>query len=130
MAALSRNLAVELVARLSKVVPAQFQVRAEGQDIGVYIQGRSLGGSGATSIVEEEDDRDLSDKAEVAIRAVLDAVQDCIVEYLHEPWPRARDGALAMPGARSDGKHVYFWYGPDVEFSPIDLKRIASGSAE
>jgi hypothetical protein len=109
MPALSSNLAVELAARLEAVVPANFSVRADGDQIGVYQGERLLGGSAAASIVDEEDERALSEKIAAASRAVLDAVQDCIIEELHEPWPRMVDGSLALPGSETDGRRVYFW---------------------
>jgi hypothetical protein len=130
MPALSSNLAVELAARLEAVVPANFSIRAEGDQIGVYQGERLLGGSAAASIVDEEDERALSEKIAAASRAVLDAVQDCIIEELHEPWPRMVDGSLALPESETDGRRVYFWYGSYrgelrfVQLTPLEIAAV------
>ncbi|MGI8483983.1 MAG: hypothetical protein ACR2OU_06945 [Thermomicrobiales bacterium] len=130
MHASSRKLAAALAARLNEVVPGLFRVQAEGEDVGVYAQDSSIGGSGAPGIVEDDeddeddDDRTLGEKIETATRAVLDAVQDVISEYLCVPWPSLDGVAMAMPGVRVDTELVHLWYGADESAPAISIPAI------
>lgn len=130
MHASSHKLAAALAGRLNEVVPVPCRVYAEGYDVGVDARDMPIGGSSASFIVDEDDDRTLGEKIETAVRAVLSGVQDCISEFLTEQWPSIDGRGMAMPGARSDEERVYLWYGenegaPVISMPPIRIADIA-----
>lgn len=124
----SLRLAEELASRLSTIVPSGYSVRAEGPSVRVSSGNVQLGGSSAALIVDEKDNRSSDQKIENAIRSVLSRIQDCVMQALTEPWPQTQNGQIALPGARSDGKSVFLWYGveddPDVLLSPINIEEM------
>ena len=128
MAALSHRLAAALAARLDKVAPDSFAVRARGETVDVYSGEILLGGSTAATIVEDDDDRTLARKLESAVYSVLDIIQDCISEHLREPWPAYPGRRMANPGTRAEGTRVYAWFGdenaPALTLSPIEVSEI------
>ena len=111
MAVSSLKLAKTLATRLNEIVPASFQVDAEGNDVGVYSNGVAIGGSGAPAIVDDDDGRSIDQKLETAARAVLSAVQDTISESLREAWPSVNRRVMALPGAHLTGGELRLWYG-------------------
>ena len=128
MAALSHNLAAAVASRLATIIPSPFSVIAEGEEVKLYSErsgSRLLGVSPAAAILEDSDDRSLLEKMEVAALAIVSAIQDCVAEEMREPWPVQRDGAMALPQARSEGMSVIIWFGseeaPDIALAPIKL---------
>lgn len=125
----SHRLASALATRLAPIVPDTMQVRSEGSKVVIFVGQREAGGSAAAVLVDDDDDRDLSERAETAVRAVLNGVQDCVIEELKESWPPAPSGAeLLLPGARAVGDSVLGWYGdedtPTVRLDAIPLAEL------
>jgi hypothetical protein len=89
------------------------------------------GASGAAAILEDEDGRDLIERIETAGRAVLNGLQDGVIEELGEGWPaQGGAGGLALPGVRVVGDEVLLWYGEErshaVRLQPILLDDFVS----
>jgi hypothetical protein len=129
MQASSVKFAKALAERITEILPPPLTVRADGAELDVFADGISQGGSSAANIVEDDDGRTLSERVEVAARAVLDGVGDAVAEYLTLPWPVAAEGAMAMPGARADAERLHLWFGGSeaaaaVTLRPIDLGEI------
>lgn len=99
MAVSAERLAAELAARLNEVVPTGCGVRSVGALVLVDSVTGERAASGAASIAEDEDGRDLGERLEVAATAVLSGVQDTVAVVLAEPWPVATGGAMALPDA-------------------------------
>jgi len=110
-----RELAAALAGRLNKIVPAGFTVQSNGISVDVYHDGRDLGGTPALDILADRDGRRVSEKIEVAVRAVLSAVQDRVIEELKGPWPgEFRRGAdLPIPDCRVAGDQLLLWFGDE-----------------
>ena len=126
MAVSSLRFASALANRLNAVVPAAVTVRSDGHKVMVVTESGQDGGSGAAAILEDENGRDLIERIETACRAVLNGVQDGVMEELREGWPAQGDpGGLPLPGARVVGDEVHLWYGeeksPAVRLQPIRL---------
>lgn len=132
MHASSHNLAEVLANRLSAVIPGSCEVRSVGSDVFVDAWGVMIGGSSASSLVDDVDDRAVRERLEVAVRAVLSTVQDDISRFLSEPWPSTDGGQMAMPNARSDAEWVYLWFGderlPVINMPAIRISDVATGS--
>ena len=125
MRASSRKLAEALAARLNEVVPEPCRVEAESKGVSVYAVDALLGGSDAPLMLEDDDDCAPGERLTGAAYFVLSGVQDCICEYLGEPWPSADGRNLAMPQVRSDERQVALWYGSeDREAAVISLPPI------
>ena len=129
------RLAVALAERLDAVVSAPFRVRAEGGWVALY-HGETLDGSAqvAETLDQATDRAALARYAAWAAEQVLSSVQDGVAEWTTEWWPLLPGGGMALPGARTDGEHVYLWYGPDGEreagavlaFPPISVADLGS----
>jgi hypothetical protein len=130
MAALSHSFARELADRLADILPDGLSVLADGSALVLHRAGDALGGSDAATIVDETDGRGTAERYEVAGRAVLDAIQDCVVMYLRDRWPRDASGSMAMPGAHARGGRVNLWYGPTLESAALALRPIHIGGLE
>ena len=132
MRALSHELAAILASRLHEGAPGGFSVRADGEQIGVFAGSKLVGGSAASGIVDDDDNRPLAEKIETAVFAVLDATQDCIAEELTMPWPRVPGERMITPIVRREGARLRFWYGDEdtavLEFRPIDLGKFTKAS--
>jgi hypothetical protein len=98
-------------------------------------QRRALGGRsdgrrlGSAAILDDGDDRDLAERARTAVEAVLNGVQDVVIEELKGGWPAGAAGAdLPLPGALAVGGAVLGWYGsedtPVVRLDPIVLSEL------
>jgi len=131
MRASSRKLAIALAERLGEVVPPPLTLGAECGGVSIYADGVLQGGSHAPNLVEVEDGRALAERVALAVEGVLDSIQDCVMEYLHEEWPADGAGKSAPPGARTEGGRAYLWYGaseddpviglPPIEFDELQL---------
>ena len=93
----SRRLAALLAERLGSAVPKPLEVRANGVVVEVFDDRGSIGGSAASSIVDDNDGRSLEEKIVVASLAVLSGVQDTIAETLRVEWPLLARGGMALP---------------------------------
>lgn len=149
MSSSGMRLAAALAARLDPAVPRPFRIYAEGSDLTVdHPAGwgyRALVGSYLDDEIAPEYDCSWADglyapvtrraeptlvkRAETAVAAVLNVLQDTISEATGEPWPLAASRRMAPYGTRSDVEAVYFWYGdeegaPVVAFAPIPLRDI------
>jgi hypothetical protein len=125
----SHRLASALTSRLSLIIPATMEVRRDGANVVLLVDEREIGGSAAAVILDDDDDRDLADRARTAVEAVLNGVQDVVIEELKEGWPTAPTGVgLPLPGARAVGGSVLGWYGsedtPVVQLDPIPLSEL------
>jgi hypothetical protein len=128
----SHKLAAMLAARLTSVVPSHLAVRTDGDSVDVFDGGENIGGSAASSIVEDNDARSLEEKIEVASWAVLSGVQDAIAEALRVQWPVLPKGGMALPGVRNEGGQVHLWFGeqvaPVILLPPIELSAFRESS--
>jgi enolase len=123
----SRELAAILAERLNHIVPTGFMVQSKDVNVDVYADGKSLGGSAALEILDDDDDRSVEEKIETAVQAVLSSIQDTIIETVKEPWPGTSPHGtdLPMPDCRVTGDQLRFWFGdqeaPVVSAAPIPL---------
>jgi hypothetical protein len=126
MDASSRELAAALAGRLNEIVQESFTVRAEGVRVTVSYDGQDLSGSPALEILDDLDGRDVEEKTETAVRAVLSDVQDRVMEASKGPWPGERGADLPMPDCRVTGAQLRVWFGdedaPAVSVAPIALR--------
>jgi hypothetical protein len=127
MQASSVKFAKALAERIAEILPPSLTIRADGAELDVYADGVSQGGSSAAYIVEDDDDRTLSERLETAARAVLDGVGDAVAEYLTLPWPADAEGGMAMPGARVDAERVHLWFGASEDAAAVTLRPIELG---
>ncbi len=58
------------------------QVRRDGANVVLMVDERVVGGSAAAALLDDDDDRDLADRARTAVEAVLNGVQDVVIEEL------------------------------------------------
>lgn len=124
----SRRLAAALAERLGEVVPPPLAVRVDGSElnqINLYADGMNQGGSAAAIIVEEDDGSTLPELVNTVGYAVLNGVQDVVMEYFALPWPTDAAGELAWPGARAEGERVHLWYGSSEAAAVLTLRPIA-----
>ena len=125
----SHRLATILAARLQPTLPAGIALWADGSNVKVLANGLDIGGSAAAAIVEDDDDRSFDERCESALWAMLSGIQDSVIEWLGEPWPRLIRNDIALPRVRSDGTRFHFSYG-DVEqsaaivFPPIEISEL------
>lgn len=121
-------LAAAFATRLTSVAPAGISVTADRGNITVSAKDRSLGGSSAAYIIEDDDTRTTDEKVEAIAFAVLGGVQDSITEILTLEWPRAKDGSMALPGARVRNGRAHLWFGeesaPALLLAPIELREL------
>ncbi len=134
------RLSAALARRLAPVVPPPFRVRADGADVTVEHPAGWGFTSGVGSIMDAAaspeydhswaetgpwDEPTDGERAETAVRAVLNSLQDAVSEATGEPWPEAAPRRMAEYGARHDARALYFWYGsenaPVVAFAPMAL---------
>jgi hypothetical protein len=43
--------------------------------------------------------------------AMMHGVQDVAILVLRNPWPLLASAELALPEGRTDGEHVFLWFG-------------------
>ena len=106
-------------------------VRAEGSAVSVY-DPRLCGGSAAPEVLTRDDGRSLGKLVETAAYAVMDSVQDVVMESTREQWPMGAVRA-ADPGTRVIGNRLHLWFGdehkPVLRLEPVDLTEFANGAA-
>jgi hypothetical protein len=137
-------LAAALAARLDAVVPDRFRVYAESDRVALYCGDAFDSSIGVSGVLDQEVDPQAADGerhsfawfATMVSEGVLSSVQDGVSEATAEPWPPLSDSRMAYSGARTDGKSVYLWYGPDYEretnaviaFAPILVTDLLSAT--
>ncbi len=123
--------AAALAARLNAVVPSGLTVRAEGSAVSVY-DPALCGGSYGAEALENEDGRSIVELVEVATWAIMEAIQDVVMESTREQWPMGATRA-ADAGARVVGDQLHLWFGdedkPVVRLESVDLTKVANGAA-
>jgi hypothetical protein len=108
---------------LEAVVPDPFRVRAEDDRVALYHRDAFDSSIGVAAVLDQEVDPDAPAGerhsfawfAAMVSESVLSSVQDGVSEATAEPWPPLSHSRMAYSGARTDGKSVYLWYGPDYE---------------
>ena len=122
-----------MAARLNAVVPSGLLVRSDGPSIGLFTGTDIWGGSIAAEIIADDDGRSLAEKVETAVLAILEGIQDDIMESSKEQWPIGRNGKVSLPGSRVDGERLFMWFGdeadPVVAFPPLSLAEVLEGAA-
>ena len=116
-----------LAERIGEILPPPLTIRADGGNLVVSADGISQGGSGAAMVVENDDDRTVTERVECAARAVLDGIQDDVSEYLTLPWPVDAERRMAMPGVRAHAERLYLWFGSSESAAVITLRPIELG---
>jgi hypothetical protein len=123
--------AAAVAARLDSVVPAGLSVRAEGSAVSLY-DPESWGSSLAADILTEEDGRSIVELVETAAYAIMNSIQDEVMESTKEQWPPGPRGA-AEPEARVIGEQLHLWFGdetaPILRLQPVDLIELGDGAA-
>ena len=109
--------AAALAERLDHVVPSGLSVCARGSSVAVHGPGAARPASEAAEIVSDEDGRALADRIETAARAILNGVQDEVMEILTEQWPAGLNGSAVYPNARVEGDQLLMWFGEEP--SPV-----------
>lgn len=93
----SRKLAQVVADRLNRIMPAPFVARTREWKLQLLRGEQSVTTISAAAIVEDTDDRTVEARVESSLHAMLDAVQDCLSEQLHEPWPDIGGRVMALP---------------------------------
>ena len=128
MSVSSHNLAAEISERLNDFVPGGLSIYSTDDAIEVYSGGRMIGGSPALDIIGENDDSNITERIETAVRATLDGIQDVIIEDIHGSWPGppGSGSELPMPDCRVAGDELLVWFGdeatPALALPPIRLR--------
>jgi hypothetical protein len=117
--------------RLNKVVPAGLSVRAEGSAVTLY-DPEPWGGSLAADILTEGDGRSIVELVETAAYAIMNSIQDEVMESTKEQWPLGPRGA-AEPEARVIGGQLHLWFGDEtasiLRLETVDLIELVDGAA-
>jgi len=125
------RLAAAVATRLNSVVPTGLSVRAEGSAVSLY-DPESWGSSLAAHILTEEGGRSIVELVETAAYAIMNSIQDEVMESTKEQWPLGPGGA-AEPEARVIGEQLHLWFGdetaPILRLEPVDLIELADGAA-
>ena len=120
------RLATALARRLDAVVPARFRVTASAESIDLVDGTEMWHASGACSIVEDDDDRTVLERANTAAWSVLSGVQDAVMHATREPWPVDAGGTLALPESGIALASVTLAFGdlqqPLIVLPPIPLE--------
>ena len=123
--------ATEMALRLNSVVPAGLAVHAKGAGVTLY-DPASWGASLAAEHLLNEDGRPIVDLVESVAYAIMNAIQDEVMESTKEQWPPGPKGA-AEPEARVIGEQLHLWFGdedaPILRLDPLDLIEVAEGAA-
>lgn len=127
-------LAHELAARMQAIVPAFVSVRADGDQVLVFVRG-SLP---SAVYLFDDPNRPLADLASTLACNVLSSVQDAISIETTEPWPlMASCGAsqrreMALPHAEVRDGELHMWYGDEttavLQLQPLPLTNIVKTS--
>ncbi len=122
--------AAAVATRLNSVVPAGLSVRAEGAGVTLY-DPQSWGASLAADFLADEDGRSIVERVETVAYAIMNSVQDEVMESTKEQWPVGPRGA-AEPGARVIGEQLHLWFGdeaaPVLRLEPVDLLELGAGA--
>jgi hypothetical protein len=124
----SHNLAVDISGRLNDFAPDGLSIGFANGAIEVYSGGQMVGGSPALDIIDENDDRSVTDRVETAVQATLSGIQDVIIEDIHRPWPGlpGAGSELPLPDCRVAGDELLVWFGdeaaPALALPPIRLR--------
>jgi hypothetical protein len=123
--------AAAVATRLNSVVPAGLSVRAEGSGVCLY-DPESWGASWAADILTDDDGRSIVELVETAAYAIMNSIQDEVMESTKEQWPLGPRGA-AEPEARVIGEQLHLWFGdaaaPILRLEPVQLVELADGAA-
>lgn len=72
------------------------------------------------------------DLVESVAYAIMNAIQDEVMESTKEQWPQGPRSA-AEPAARVIGEQLHFWFGdeeaPILRLDPLDLIEVAEGES-
>lgn len=84
--------------------------------------------------MEDDDDGTLGERAQTAVWAMMDGVQDAVMRYTRQPWPLEPDGSLADPRTRSDLACVHLSFGrnehePVIRMEPIPFTEFCADDA-
>src|SRR6266496_2443081 len=96
--------AAAVATRLNSVVPAGLSVRAEGAGVTLY-DPQSWGASLAADFLADEDGRSIVERVETVAYAIMNSVQDEVMESTKEQWP-VRHLPMAI---RSIGSFLDYW---------------------
>ena len=122
--------AAAVATRLNSVVPAGLSVRAKGAGVTLY-DPESWGPSLAAEHLTKEDGRSIVQRVESVAYAIMNAIQDEVMESTKEQWPLGPRGA-AEPAARVIGGELHLWFGdkdaPILRLDPLDLLEVADVS--
>ncbi len=121
--------AAAVAERLNAVVPDGLTVRADGSAVGVY-DPALCGGCYGAEIFGKEDGRPIVELVETAAWAIMNGIQDVIMESIREQWPMGTTRA-ADPGARVAGDQLHLWFGdednPVLRLESVDLTTLVNG---
>lgn len=120
----SRKFAAALATSLDEVAPENVRVFAEGSDVVVATDTERIGAAGAAAILDDADERSPTERIETAARAVLNGVQDYIVDEIRRPWP-SDSSDTALPDVQVSGNELRMWFGdttkPTILLGPIEI---------
>jgi hypothetical protein len=126
--------AAAVAARLDDVVPPGFAVRSHGPGIDVYLEGYT-GPPTMTASAQNlaRLQKPLEKEIESIAWAMLNGVQDGVMETTAEQWPIDGAGRAAEPGARVEGEVLRMWFGderaPILMLAPLNLRELLEGAA-
>lgn len=125
------HVAMALASRLTKVVPSPLRVVARDIDVEVFMGDDVIGGSIGLWLLRERPGALDPARLEAAAYGVLSDVQDCIAEYLMEPWPRTPSAnEMAVPDTDWHEEQLHLWFGdkanPVIALSPVLLHEIVT----
>jgi hypothetical protein len=56
--------------------------------------------------------------------AMLGGVQDGVIRFVRDSWPRLPTGNVALPEGRTDSERVYLWFGASQDRAVLTLRPI------
>jgi hypothetical protein len=123
--------AAALATRLNSVAPPGLSVNARGLVVGVC-DPHWWGGSAIADIVAIEDGRPIAERVATAARAILNGIQDAVMETTKEQWPVGSTG-VGSPDVRVVGDELHMWFGdaskPILRLEALDLTEMVLGAA-
>jgi hypothetical protein len=118
------RLAAVLAARLDEVMPPDFRAVAEEESVGLHFRGKRVGGSVASSILEDDADRADPERIRTAVWATVSSIQDDVATTLTSPWPTGMSGEMALPECRIEAGTLLVWFGEREETAALRLRPI------
>ena len=104
-------------------MPSGIRLTAEDGRLQLHVEGAWTSTMFATEIVEDET-RELTERLQTAVYAVINSVQDSVSKHLRIAWPSTNGRTMAMPGVRVATDSIHLWYGESEEAPVLGIPEI------